>query len=156
MYNNVKKETSTTPTKAQVEVSKKEKKKNSFSLPFYHKKDGLSTLLEYSMGINDPKCVVCGKTFIKYRGREYAYGDCCSHSCSKTKERSKSNNIPNAKPVVQIEQKSGKVVQTFQSAIEAALYIGMKKADGIRDCCNGKTKTSGGYIWRWKEKFEND
>lgn len=149
MENNVKKETSTTPTKAQVEVSQTEKKKNSLSLPFYHKNDGLSTLLNYSIGIDDPKCVVCGKTFIKYRGRQYAYGNCCSYPCYMHRDDNKT--IPNGKPVNQYTE-DGYFIQTFKSAVEAAKEIGLKKADNIRDCCNGKTKKSAGFIWRWKEE----
>lgn len=153
MQSNIKKEAPTTPTKATVEASR-ERKRSTFSLPFYHKNNDLSTIFEYSTGITDPNCVVCGKTFIKYLGREYAYGDCCSHSCKKKQEREelKQRTIPNAKPVVQKERDSEKIIASFPSAEEAARYMGMKKADNIRDCCNRKTKTSAGYIWRWKEE----
>lgn len=42
------------------------------------------------------------------------------------------------------------LLDTYVSIKEASIKTGMKYP-GIRDCCGGKIKTSGGYKWRFKE-----
>lgn len=138
---------STAQTKEQVEGWRKGKDE-SFSPILYQKNYDLSSPLNDSIGIDDQKCVVCGKNFIKYRGREYAYGDCCSYTCYMHRDDNKT--IPHAKPVEQYTR-DGTYLMTFNSAVEAAEYVGLKKAESIRDCCNGKTESSAGFLWRWKE-----
>lgn len=56
------------------------------------------------------------------------------------------NSIPRGTPVSQYS-KSGKLIKTFQSAHEASKATGIF-VTSICDACNGKLKTSGGYIWR--------
>ena len=146
-----KKETPTTPTKAPVEVSQKGKRK-SFSFPLYHNIDGLSTPKTKEIQGDDVLCpsfcVRCGKEFYPTKP-EYAWEDCCGYTCWLHRDDHK--RIVNGKPVEQLTEK-GTLIATFPSAVEAAKEMGLKKADSIRDCCRGKTKTSGGYVWRYKEE----
>lgn len=154
MNSETKKETSTTPTKAQVEVQNRKKKK-SFSLKVYHNYYDLSSPIHLKSMLDhtfpDKKCVCCGKSFVPTKP-EYAWEDCCSYTCYR--HRGDEKKKPHMKPVDQYT-KEGKFIGHFKSAVEAAIDAGLKKADGIRDCCNGKTKTSGGFVWRWSE-VKND
>lgn len=52
--------------------------------------------------------------------------------------------------VVQQLDGNGTVIREFPSAISAARYYSISY-EGIRMCCYGKCKTSGGRIWRYKE-----
>lgn len=146
-----KKRTSTTPTKAQVEVPNRRKRK-SFSLKFYHKNDDLSTpiTLETNLDYIFPtkNCVKCGKVFVPTKP-EYAWEDCCSYTCYKHRDDHKKR--PNMKPV-EMYSKEGRWLMSFESAVDAARHVGLKKADGIRECCLGKIKSSGGFVWRYKEE----
>lgn len=54
------------------------------------------------------------------------------------------------KAVVQYDL-SGNFINEFESASEAARQLGKLSARvNIGNCCNGKLKTSNGYIWKWK------
>ena len=44
----------------------------------------------------------------------------------------------------------GNVIAEYPSAIEAQRATGTNRKR-IRMCCNGKYKTAGGYLWRFKE-----
>ena len=46
---------------------------------------------------------------------------------------------------------SGEYIQTFKTQADAARAVGVTSG-AIRGCLCGKTKTSGGYIWKWKQK----
>lgn len=147
---NEKNNPSTAPTKAQVEGWRKGKDR-SFSPRLYQINYDLSTpQLDFcaTPGLVDKKCVRCGKNFVPTRPK-YAWQDCCSYTCYMHRDDNKT--IPNGKPVNQYTE-DGYFIRTFKSAVEAAKEIGLKKADNIRDCCNGKTKKSAGFIWRWKEE----
>jgi hypothetical protein len=63
----------------------------------------------------------------------------------------KQRKVIKAKPVEQYTSR-GVYVKTFSSAKEAALEVGIKRENNIRECCQGKCKTSGGYIWRYKKE----
>lgn len=45
------------------------------------------------------------------------------------------------------------VIASFPSIKEAAAKTGANKV-GISNCCRGKTKTSGGYVWRYLQKHD--
>ncbi len=45
---------------------------------------------------------------------------------------------------------NGVFISSFPSQTEAAIKVGVKQP-AISLCCNGKTKTSGGYIWKYAE-----
>ena len=46
----------------------------------------------------------------------------------------------------------GAYINEYESILEAARQIGLKGTSHIGDCCKGKRKTCGGYIWRYKEE----
>lgn len=48
--------------------------------------------------------------------------------------------------VVQIDKRTNKVIRTFESLLQAAAETGIKN---ISRCCKGKTKSAGGFIWRY-------
>lgn len=53
------------------------------------------------------------------------------------------------KPVVQYS-KSDEKIQEYISAVEAENKTGIGRSH-ISQCCNGKRKSAGGYIWRFKD-----
>ena len=55
----------------------------------------------------------------------------------------------NAKPVVQMDM-DGNVIADYPSAIEAQRATGINRYL-IRQCCNGKQESAGGYRWKFKE-----
>lgn len=149
MEANKKNNPSTAQTKAQVEGWRKGKDE-SFSSTLYQKNTNLSThLMNFcpTPGIVDRKCVKCGRNYVPTRPK-YAWRDCCSYTCYIHRDDKKP--IQNGKQVEQYTR-DGTYLQTFRSAVEAAQYVGLKKADSIRACCNGKTESSAGFSWRWKE-----
>lgn len=151
MEANEKNNPSTAQTKAQVEGWRKGKDE-SFSPRLYQINHDLSTpRLNFfqTSGLVDRKCVKCGKNFVPTRP-EYAWKDCCSYTCYIHRDDEKTKAIPHAKPVEQYTR-DGTYLMTFNSAVEAAEYVGLKKAESIRDCCNEKTESSAGFLWRWKE-----
>ena len=55
----------------------------------------------------------------------------------------------NAKKVIQYT-KSGEFIREWQSAYEAMRELGIAQS-GICNCCNGKLKSAGGYVWRYAD-----
>jgi hypothetical protein len=53
-----------------------------------------------------------------------------------------------SKKVVQTDKKSGETVNIFGSTMEAERVTGIL-CTAIQNCCNGLSKTSGGYIWKY-------
>lgn len=51
------------------------------------------------------------------------------------------------KPIDQIDKTTGEVLGTWINITEAAKSLGLHRT-AITDCCNGKRKTHGGFIWR--------
>lgn len=115
------------------------------------------------------KCHQCGKKFIPapyhvYRDNSYIY---CSYNCKRNHDKrnvySKKKNDEefetkphyNAKPV-DCFSLDGKYIKTYPSAGEAARILNpanqKKMAQTIRNCCNGTTKTSCGFTWRFHEE----
>ena len=68
----------------------------------------------------------------------------------KMSETKKGENNPKNKPVVQIDPNTNKVVNTYCSAREASRQTGFNQGN-ISQCCNGKRKTTGGFIWKFAE-----
>lgn len=56
------------------------------------------------------------------------------------------NSVPKGSPVRQYS-KSGELIATFSSAHEASRVTGIF-VTSICDACNGKLKTSGGFVWK--------
>lgn len=59
-----------------------------------------------------------------------------------------SNGLKGYKPVIQYDLNLN-YVNEFDSIIDAHLRTNTNKS-GISECCNGKQKTAGGYIWKFK------
>ena len=53
-----------------------------------------------------------------------------------------------SKQVQMFDKKTGELLATFPSTIEAWRITGIAKQN-ISACCNGKRKSTGGYIWRY-------
>ena len=47
--------------------------------------------------------------------------------------------------------KSDEKIQEYISAVEAENKTGIRRSH-ISQCCNGKRKSAGGYIWRFKDE----
>ena len=45
----------------------------------------------------------------------------------------------------------GEIITTFNSAIEAGLFVGLVSGDPITNCCRGRTKSSAGYKWQYNK-----
>lgn len=54
--------------------------------------------------------------------------------------------------VAQIDIKTKKIIKIYLNISDAANYIKAKSRSRISDCCNGKCKTSMGFIWRFLDK----
>ncbi|MBQ9759722.1 MAG: hypothetical protein IJW16_00075, partial [Clostridia bacterium] len=50
---------------------------------------------------------------------------------------------------VQLLDERGNVLRTFDDAVVASVLLGVSPKS-IRDCCNGRTKSSDGKRWRYK------
>ena len=53
-----------------------------------------------------------------------------------------------SKQVQMFDKKTGELLATFPSTCEAGRVTGINQSS-ISKCCNGKLKSSGGYIWRY-------
>ena len=53
-----------------------------------------------------------------------------------------------SKKVQMFDKKTGELLATFPSLMEAVRVTGIHKSN-ISECCNGKLKSAGGYIWRY-------
>lgn len=119
----------------------------------YHGKARLSSTIRKKTilitGMVDKKCKRCGKNFVPTRPF-YQYEDCCSYTCWIHRDDNK-RGMHRGRPV-EMYSKSGVLIRYFESAYQAANFVNIEKPDNIRLCCNGKYKTSGGYIWKWKEE----
>ena len=134
---------------AQNAVEGKEYKDPSKEL--YHINSDLSMLFT---GFQDKKCAWRGKNFIPTRP-EYAWKNCCSYSCL---NRYTEANVEQSRatPVVMMSSTRGEDIRKFDSAEEAAEYIGVKSAKYVRDACNGKTRSCGGFQWRWAKSRDEE
>lgn len=99
------------------------------------------------------QCPICGKIFSPapyhvYEDNEKLF---CTWTCYLRFMETKQRKVIKAKPVEQYTPR-GVYVKTFSSAKEAALEVGIKRENNIRECCQGKCRTSGGYIWKYKTK----
>jgi group I intron endonuclease len=59
------------------------------------------------------------------------------------------NNSNQYVPVIQISN-DGSIIARYNSMAQASLATGCHR-QSISDCCRGKIKTSGGYIWKYAE-----
>ena len=59
---------------------------------------------------------------------------------------------PKAIKVNMIDKNTNKVIKQFDSQIEAAKYIGVKRSCHIVSCCKGRLKTAYGYKWMYANR----
>ena len=57
-----------------------------------------------------------------------------------------------SKPVQMFDKKTGELLATFPSLMEAERVTGIP-CSNISKCCLGKRKSSGGYIWKYKSEW---
>lgn len=53
------------------------------------------------------------------------------------------------KPVKQIDMSTGKIINTFKSAMEAGRYLGKANGNHISEACRGKLAFAYGYCWEY-------
>lgn len=114
-----------------------------------------------TFGFRERKCSVCKRQFVPAPYHEWDDEGVllCSYTCYMKRIRgkaAKATKVVNGKAVEQYTP-SGVYVATFESAEAAAHEVGLMNANNIRECCLGHTRTSCGYIWRYKkEKTPSD
>ena len=64
--------------------------------------------------------------------------------------RNKRANISKSKYIIQLD-KNGNIVGEYLNGYEAQQKLGISESN-ISECCNGKRKTAGGYVWKFKCK----
>ena len=67
---------------------------------------------------------------------------------SKRISKSNTNNPKISKQIQMFDKKTGELLATFPSLMEAERVTGIYHGN-ISTCCNGKRKSAGGYIWRY-------
>ena len=77
--------------------------------------------------------------------KSYWYG---KHHSEESKNRIR-ENTPSKKPVLQFS-KDGKLIAEYLSLNEAERQTGCNQGNICR-CCRGKLKSTGGFIWKYKE-----
>ena len=68
----------------------------------------------------------------------------------KLSEAQKGEKSSLSKPVNQINKKTGEVIKTWPCAMEAQRVLGIAHGN-ISNCCKGKLKSAGGYVWRYAD-----
>lgn len=76
-----------------------------------------------------------------------------TQTIQKKQRKQRSLNSYFSKPILQFT-KDEVLVTEFISAVEASRQTNINVCC-IRDCCKGRQKTAGGFIWRYKEDEEN-
>lgn len=67
---------------------------------------------------------------------------------SESRKGKTGEKCPNSKPIHQIDKKTGQVIKTWPCAIEVKKQLGIS-CGNISECCSGKRKSTGGYIWKY-------
>lgn len=70
------------------------------------------------------------------------------YKSEKIKETARENGSKVSKPVVQMT-KDGSFIRSYRSGKEAARETGTDHGH-LLDCCAGKRKTAGGYVWKYE------
>lgn len=61
----------------------------------------------------------------------------------------------NNKKIAQISRDNGKILRTFNSIKEAAIYTGSEKHNAhIIDCCKGRRNNAYGYMWKYLDTIK--
>lgn len=79
------------------------------------------------------------------------YGKHHTESARETmSQKRKGPKNPRARSVIQLT-KNGDVIRVWDYIRQAADELGLHKSD-ISKCCNGKLKTTGGFVWKYKSE----
>lgn len=70
-------------------------------------------------------------------------------SSKRTNKLPTGKNHHNSKTINQFDL-NGNLIKTFESIHQAAKELTLQP-NGICLCCKGKLKTSGGFVWKYKE-----
>lgn len=62
----------------------------------------------------------------------------------------RSTKNSHGKPVLMLDLETGEAIREFVTCSEAARSVGVSKTC-ISKCCLGKSRTAGGYCWKYKE-----
>lgn len=142
------------------------KRHTSFLLPIFHKKYGhLKIKVKYNGVYGEYR--VTQLVAYHFLG-EPPYGKIVRHKnsiltddfagnleyVSKQEFGKKTGYKSRSKPVVQLEMSTLKVIGEFRSAREAGRKCFLSY-QAVIDNCNKKSKTCGGYYFRWAEEWEN-
>jgi group I intron endonuclease len=60
--------------------------------------------------------------------------------------------LKNNTPVLMLDKNTGEVISEFGSVTEASYFVGVKQGT-LSGCLKGRSKTSGGYKWKYKIKL---
>lgn len=122
------------------------------------KKIGVKFSSEHKQKLKDNHSGMTGKVFSEEHKRKISnslkgkkFSEEHKRKPSKAKEgKTPWNAINNTKkPVMQFD-KNGAIINTFTSMSEAERKTGIFNSS-ISNCCKGKRKTAGGYIWKYAE-----
>lgn len=58
---------------------------------------------------------------------------------------------PASKPILQLDKNTDEVIKEWACAMDVQREMGINHSN-ISRCCNGKLKSSGGYIWKYKSE----
>ncbi len=67
---------------------------------------------------------------------------------ARTKEYKERRSEISSKPIIQLDR-LGNIIKEWPSIKSAAEFIGINRS-GIGECCSGKRKTAGGFLWNYK------
>lgn len=67
---------------------------------------------------------------------------------ARTKEYKERRSEISSKPIIQLDR-LGNIIKEWPSIKSAAEFIGTNRS-GIGECCSGKRKTAGGFLWNYK------
>jgi len=58
--------------------------------------------------------------------------------------------------IIQAFDKNNKLIKEFNNVLDASIFVNQKNTSSIRNCLNNISKTSGGYIWKYKNNKINE
>jgi hypothetical protein len=65
--------------------------------------------------------------------------------------RNKRIGLHKKKQVVQIDKKTNEIIRTWDGIIDVERELGISHAT-VNNCCKGRQKTSGKFIWKYKQE----
>lgn len=92
--------------------------------------------------VNHKNCIKTDDTVENLEWCDYQYNNTYADRMDKIKQKL-------SKPVLQYDL-DGNFIKEWNSPLEASITLFGKKVFSIYECCNGKRKSAGGYIWKYK------